>query len=183
MRFFILILFILHSNFLFCQNSKINIQYITLKNKIIEKEIEEIVDKEIENDKTNGFFKKGLGYINLYMENYVHGDTLAKCYVEPSMYSLKKGDENAKYPIFYTYINGRIVLIYINILQNFINPIFSERSKSKIRRKLNYFLEKTTDQTFYDDSGKKAFRDKNFRIDYFKFDSGKYFYLTKDELY
>ncbi len=157
------------------------IQYLDLKDKFVIKEIEKLIKDEINSNDTSQFFKKGLGYIKLNIYNYSDRDTIIKYYLTPSLEGLKKEDTDNKYPLFYTYVSKRIVLIYLNVLLEFADYKLAEKSKRRIRKKIEPFLEKTRKMTFYDIEGKKTFTDKNFRIDYIKFHAGRYIYILKDK--
>lgn len=157
------------------------IQYLVLKDKFLIKEIKKLIVDEINSNDSNQFFKKGLGYVRLNVYNYSHNDTLIKYYITPTMTSFKKDDNDDLYPLFYTYINERIVLIYLNVVNEFSIFNLSKKSKTRFRKKVEIFLPETKKMTFYDMEGKKTFTDKNFRIDYFKFHGGKYIYILKDK--
>ena len=164
----------------FGQNGKaIAIQYVILKDEVINKEIGILITRESNSNDPEHFFKRGLGYIIINIRQYFRSDTLTEYYIEPSMNALKREDPDSKYPVFYNYVGGRPVLIYANALQSTINLVFLPNSKSELRKRLNPYLEKTTSRVFCDASGRKIFKDKHFRSDHFKFDSGKYIYIMK----
>lgn len=183
MRVLIILALLANSLCSFGQNNvPVTIQCVTLRDEVLKKEIINIIAEESNSNDPDSLFKKGLGYVVVHIQSYSRGDTLTKYYIAPSLISLKEKDFDDNYPNFYSYVGGRIVLIYINEIQKSLNISYSDKSKSELRKKLDQFLEKTTDQTFFDNSGNKAFRDKKFRIDHFKFDAGKYVYIMKNKL-
>lgn len=160
------------------------------------KEIEKLIQEEVnakEDTSTNvkafteNFFKKGFGYVRLYIEGnlqgtfFHEGDTLARYYISPSLVSIKKEAADTVYPPFYSYVGGRLVLVYMPILDNVTDLNFSEKSKKKLRKRVDAFLEKPQDVTAYNMDGSVAFRDKHFRIDYFRIHTGKYIYILKNK--
>lgn len=168
----------------------ISIQSITIKDTILIKEVEKLIQEEVnrEMDTTttnkvfaDNFFKKGLGYVRLYIEGNLAGDTLFRYYIAASLISLKEGAEDATYPPFYTYIGGRLVLVYMPILENVAALNYSSKSKRELRKRVDAFLEKPQNVKIYNQDGSLAFKDKTFRIDYFRFHGGKYIYVLKDK--
>lgn len=99
------------------------------------------------------------------------------------MNSFKEVSNNA-YPIFYTYVNNRIVLIDVDGVDKFASFNISEKTKRKFRKKIEPFLEKTERRTFRDMEGNKTFNDNKFRIDWFRVfrvHNGKYIYTLKNK--
>jgi hypothetical protein len=155
-----------------------------LNDTIINKEIKKLIIEETNSNDPEHLFKRGFGYITVDIRELSNSDTTLCYYISPSFYNIKEGDIDSKYPIFYTYVADRLVLIYFKILEYpTVQPVFSSRSKTKIRKKINHFLEKPTARVFYDSSGNEVFMDKKFRLDRFRFDSGKYIYVMKNGIH
>lgn len=186
----LIIFFCFLANNVFGQtNAKIDIQYLELKDTVLTQEIENLILEEVNreiivNDSNKvfaeNFFKKGLGYIYLNINRNIKGDTLCMYYISPTMMTLRKDAMDNAYPPFYSYIGGRLIFIYLSELEFAANITYSGKSKKMLRKKLDRFLEKPKDVTFYDLNGKKEFRDKKMRIDYFQFHNGKYIYILKN---
>ena len=73
------------------------------------------------------------------------------------------------------------MLVYMPILEHVADLSFSRKSKKELRKQVDAFLEKPQDVTAYNMDGSVAFRDKNFRIDYFRVYDGKYIYILRDK--
>jgi len=160
---------------------QIDIQHILLKDTFLRKEVEKLIAEQVNSNDPQHSFKHGLGYITVNVSKHSKGDTLLEYYIAPNLYSIKEEDLNQIYPPFYTYIGNRIALIYLSELDFVAKVAYSEKSKRMLRKKIKPFLEKTKDVTFYDVEGRKMFRDKKMRIDYFQFHNGKYIYILKDK--
>lgn len=168
---------------------ELKIQYIEIKDPFIIKEIEKLILEEVNRERdtttnkvyTENLFKNGLGYINLTINSNFKGDTICRYYISPSLVSIKEEQADDVYPPFYTNIGGRLILIYSSELEFLSNGSYTEKSKKMLRKKLEPFLERVKDVTFYDMQGKKAFRDKKMRKDYFQFHNGKYIYILKNK--
>lgn len=172
------------------KNKSVEIQYIALQDTFLVKEIEKLIQEEVNRVMdtavtneliTENFFKKGLGYVDLYIEGNLKGDTLAKYYIVPSLMSIREDAADEAYAPFYTYISGRLVLVHMPLLKKAAALNFSGKSKKMLRKRVDAFLEKPQDVTVYGMDGSVAFRDKNFRIDYFRFHGGKYIYMLKSK--
>jgi hypothetical protein len=185
MRFYIILLINLLSITAFCQGkNQVDIQYIDLSDSVVIKEIKSIINEEINSNDPEHLFQRGFGYITINIKEFSKSDTLYSYYISPSLSDIKKSELDKKHPIFYTYVANRLVIIYLDILRYPIfNSTVSSRSKSKLIKKINAFLEKPVDRTFYDSSNKIVFRDKHFRLNRFKFDSGKYIFIMKNSAY
>ncbi|MCC9135236.1 hypothetical protein ACFSKU_12115 [Pontibacter silvestris] len=166
------------------------IQYITIKDTFLVKEMEKLIQDEVNREPdttttdkvfTENFFAKGLGYVRLYAGGNLEGDTLTRYYIAPSLVSIKKEAADYVYPPFYSYVGGRLVLVYVPVLENVTKFNFSKKSKKKLRKRVDAFLEKPRDMTFYDMEGNVAFKDKHFRIDYFRIHDDKYIYILKNK--
>jgi hypothetical protein len=167
------------------KRAKLTIEQVTLLDTFLLNQVNLLIEEESEQD---SLFKKGLGYVELhyvnnfsevFMEDAEKEHVIRSYYISPSLYSLKK-DNELSYPPFYSYVGERLVFIYPFRLDNLLCYRYSKRSKRQLRRKLEPFLEKPKSQTFYGIDGKKSFRDKKFRVDYFKFHGGKYIYIFND---
>lgn len=175
---FMLILFVIQT--IHGQGKKFKIQHIDIKDSSFIKNVTSIIENEKNSTgDEHHFFKNGLGYISVTMYDYVYGDTLLKYNVLPMMSNIGEDDAAIVYPLYYTNIDGRPILIYLSTLKSFAKIEFDKKSKQSISKLIQPFLEKTKDVQMYDENGKKAFRDKNFRINYFKFFGGKDFFIVK----
>lgn len=166
----------------FCQNNKhVSIQYISLNDSVLVKEIKSTIGEETSSNDPEHLFENGFGYINVYINSFINSDTIYSFYILPSFHYIKKNAHNNEYPCFYTYILNKLVLIYIKTLNDSIISLdYSLRSKARLRKKISSFLEEATDRTFYDSSNHKVFRDKHFRLERFRFDSGKSVFIMKN---
>lgn len=182
-RYLSFVLFLLTGNS-FAQEKprSIRIQEIVLKDSVLIQQIEKLIQDEINNkEDKHEFFKRGLGYINLSLLNYTDKGVLRKYYISPKMVSLRKNDSDSKYPLFYSYVGNRLVLIDINAFENSMIYQITESSKRRFRKKLEPYLEKTQNITARDSSGNIKIRDKHFRADYFWMHSGRYIYIYQDK--
>lgn len=181
------------------KSTGIDIQYITLKDSVLIREVENLImyeenrtiEKGHADDKvyTENLFKKGIGYIEVRMEKYhsgspnflADGDTLYKYYIDPSWYSLKENDSDALYPPFYTYIGGKIVMLHFPIIEKVGHLQYTSRSKKELRRRLEKYLEKPQKVNLKSEDGTLVIRDDKFRIDYFRFEEdGRHIYIIQN---
>lgn len=181
------------------KNSPIDIQYIEVQDSVLVQEVKKLIayeeNREIRKPKpgekvySENLFKKGLGYIEVHMESFYSdpnrvndGDTLYSYFIDPSWHVFRDDTLDSVYPPFYTYIGGRIVLLYFPILRQVADIRYSKKSKKAFRKKIDKYLEKPEAVTAYNLDGSVAFRDKNFRITYFRFEhDGRHIYILKNK--
>lgn len=182
---FAFLFFIISCSNASCQSSKgLSIQYVQIKDSILIKEIVSTIAIEVNGSDPEHLFRKGLGYIYVNIYSFLKSDTIGSYYISTSFHILRPTSTDDEYPAFYTYVNDRLVLLDNNYLtENVLRPNYSAKSKRKLRKKIEPFLEKTTDATFYDSDNRVAFRDKKFRVERFRFDSGKYVFVLRNGTY
>lgn len=151
----IIILNLSSLNYSYGQNQKI--KEIELTSNILKNQITSFIkDKKNNNSK----FKE-LGYVvvNLdYYNNRANKPELSLIYTIKDQYvSLK---ENSQFPLFYTYIENKIVLLYIDNYHNYIN--LSTKSKKRLSNKINKTLGKREKIRGYNSEGEKIIEDKYF---------------------
>lgn len=101
------------------------------------------------------------GYIQLrqtYFNKYARQDSLKFQYDISDQYYRPTNN----LPGFYTYIEGKLVLIFDNSLTS-INFLNSKKRQRKINRLVKPYLSKTIHLKIKDDSGKVIINDKHFR--------------------
>jgi len=175
---FVIMLFLIQT--IYGQEKKLKIQYLDIRDSSFIKNVTSIIENEKNSTgDEHRFFKNGLGYISVTVYDYIHGDTLLKYNVLPMMSNIGRDDAALVYPFYYTYIDGRPILVYLHSINSIAKIEFDEKSKQFISKLIQPFLEKTKDVQMYDENGRKTFRDKNFRINYFKFFGEKDFYIVK----
>jgi len=164
------------------KNTPIRIQEIVLKDSFLVQQIEKLIHDEINNKvDSNRFFKKGLGYINLHLLNSTDRDVLRKYCISPGISGFRESNPDEIYPLFYSYVADRMVLIYSDEFRGIADLRITETSKRRFRRKLEPFLEKTQNITAYDSVRNVKIRDKHFRPDHLWMHSGKYIYIYRDK--
>lgn len=169
---------------------KIDIQCITLKNKGIEEAIKVFI-KRIENQ--NQLFKNGFGFLSISniqigskmrpirIEEWsrIKNDTILKFDININSYILLEkfepdGFMSDNYPPFYTFIDGRLILLYDDIFDTYITgnhafvnmDVFTENSMKKLREAMfPYFkLALNEDFEFKDILGQKSKLDREQRL-------------------
>ena len=166
-----------------CQSKRMGtkISYLELKDSTLVENIKRIINKEVNSDTSkNNMFRKGLGYILLEVKQHFNSDTLRQYYIDPQLLSFKDDTDDRLYPDYFSFVDNRLVIIHLQVLDEFTKRYLTAKTKSNFRKLINSYLGKTKKMTFYDVDNKKAFTDKNFRIDYFKFDSGVMIYILKN---
>ena len=158
---------------------KNDVNFIVLKDTTLKAAVYKIVDREVAKTDSNNLFKKGLGYISVHVTQYSERDTLISYYISPELFAFKNDTPDDLYPGYYSYLGDRLVLIYIDAFKNMATRVLTEKYKKRVREVVNNTLEKPKKVVFYDVNNKKAFTDKNFRIDYLNFHSGIYLYIFK----
>lgn len=159
---------------------RINIQEITLKDSVMIDVIHQVVNSEEQSTDSTNFFKRKLGYIAVYISEPHNRDTLLKYEIEPRMRDIKEDADDSVFPLFYSYVSGKLILIYFASLRRITDCPFTLKSKRAIRKKINTFLEPTKKVTFYDTNHKRVFTDRKFRIDYIKYDAGKTVFIMRN---
>ncbi|WP_289021959.1 hypothetical protein [uncultured Salegentibacter sp.] len=159
MRYFkvLIFLFFIQLSHSYAQNLKI--QEINLSNNVLENEIINFIDnkkQEYTNFNDFGYIKVTLDYYN----SQANQKELSHIFSIKDQYIPLKTEAN--YPLFFTYIDDKIVLLYTNEFR-LINEIkFSKRSKRKLEKKVNKSLGKTEHVIAYNSKGEKVIDDKDF---------------------
>ena len=131
------------------------ISYLKLTDTALIDGINKVVKQE-ENNPNDPLFKKGLGYINVSVQKYSKNDTVIVYYIAPQAFSIRQRDDNQVYPDYYSFVNGRLVLIKLPVLEAFTSRAFTEKSKKLIRELINDHLDKPVKIRFPDANGKKG---------------------------
>lgn len=143
-----------------------SISYISLTDSTLINTINKVVDAATNVESTDNLFRKGFGYISVHVTKYTQKDTLRVYSIAPSLFSIREESSNNLYPDYYSIINNRLVVIYLDGLRQFANMEYSDKAKQQIRSIVNGTLEKTKKVTFCDNNEKESFTDKHFRIDH-----------------
>lgn len=174
----LLLLFLTQKGFCQSKSGNAEITYLHIKDSLLISSIQKLV-KQVET--TDTLYRKGYGYITLQVKEYSQKDTLIDYSINPSLLSIREDSIDQLYPDHYTYVNNRLVLIHINVLNQLAVRKYTEKSKSEIRKLVNSTLEKTRKVTFYDVNEKKAFTDKHFRVDYLLRNYAIHLYILKNK--
>lgn len=159
MKYFkiLILFFFIQLNHLYSQNLKI--QEIKFANSILQKEIINFIDKR---KKEYPKFKD-IGYIKVTLNYYKDN---AKQKELSYIYSFKDQyitlNNNSNYPLFFTYINNKIVLLYTNKFNDDNKINLSKKSKKKLAKKIKKSLGKTERLVVFNSKGEKIIDDKNF---------------------
>ena len=129
--------------------------------------------------KNNAFFKKGYGYVNIFLQSFSQGDTLRRYNISPSLVGIKHRQPDRYYPDYYSYINNKLILIHIDALDDFLDRKLSEKDKKRIRKLVDNTLEPT--RTIVLPHVGKRVKDKHFRPDYFLLDGGLNVFVLKGD--
>lgn len=163
------------------KQKKVRIQYLPIADSSIIGTIRQVIDQEVNSSDTNHFFRKGLGYVAMHIQRFSGGDTVLRYDLLPAMYGFKKKDDDDVYPPFYSYVDGRLVLIFSSQLERVGGKIaFTTKSKARLRKQVDRFLEKTERAVFRDMNNKKVFTDRHFRMDYIQFDNETTVFLLRN---
>ena len=156
------------------EEGTMSLQEVTLGDSIAVKQIELMIDTLTA---TDARFREGLGGIRLTVLNTQRDSALSEYVLGPDSFSiyqmLKEGikDKDRLFPMFYTYISGRLVLIYHEPLGDLLDVTYSRKSKKALLKNMSVYLEEPVTVVLRDDQGKKlGKKDRNARLD-------SYFYL------
>lgn len=141
----------------YSQNLKI--QEIKLTNSVLENEIINFID--IRKQEYPKF--KDIGYIKVTLDYYKNNSNqkeLSYIFSIKDQYTLLKNNSN--YPLFFTYINNKIVLLYTNKFNDNNEVKISKRSKKRLARKIKQNLGKTERLVAFNSKGEKVIDDKDF---------------------
>lgn len=189
---YIFILFFIFNNITIAQYQsrgnvveKIDIQFLSLNNIDIEKAIR-IVIKRIENQ--NQVFKNGFGFLyisdieiantirpfRLEKWDSIKNDTILKVNINIGSYILLEKFEvdglmSDSYPPFYTFVDGRLILLYDSIFHAYAGQsknLFTEKSKKILREAMltSFKLALNEDFEFTDLLGQKRKFSKEQRL-------------------
>jgi hypothetical protein len=124
---FILIL-ILVFNTIHVKAQDLSIQKVNLKDSVVRNEILNIFDKLAN---TDSIFKRGYGYLTLDFQAYGKGDTTSRYLISPQ---IRRFDEGSLFPLQYTIITKRLILLYNVDSAMYIDLKFSLSEKRKFIR-------------------------------------------------
>jgi len=152
----------------------ITITQVRLEDKTLEDSIYAFIKNESEND---SLFNKS-GYILLLFDHYNYTNPTKKiiysCFYNKSYDAFDDINDDAAFPLFYTYINNRIVIIKDLPVASSINYSITKKSKRKFIKRLTPFLTKASTITI---KGQKV---KNFRFPIVVIHGGKRFFKLSD---
>lgn len=157
----------------------LTIQHTELQDSVVIREVKKLITEDIAGAE---LVREGMGYINLFEEDY-HGknSSFSRKYEFFMSFSPPKEDWPAQaYPLFYTYISGRLVLINLGGIRHSVKLVYSTKSKKHLRKLIKPFVAKPQKLVFRDLNGKKVFTDKHAQQEPIRFDSGKVVYIRKD---
>jgi hypothetical protein len=95
---------------------------------------------------------------------------------------IRPNDLENKYPLFYSYVANRLVLVYIEGFRNVSEYSFTAKDKKRFRKLVDQYLEKPLKITAYDEKGNIKFIDKKFSLD-FSWSKGQYLYQLNNRGY
>jgi len=180
--FLIVLSFLIKVDLSIAQKRYTDIPFVEISDSTLVSNINKIVDREVNSDSTQyNPYSKGYGYVILNVKEYSKGDTLVQYYISPMWLSYKEDTQDSAYPDAYSYVGGQLVIIRLSVLTNFVPKRYSANTKKRLRNLINSRLQKAKKITLYQGDKNKAVTDKNFRIDYIKFDAGIYIYMRKNK--
>ncbi len=172
------------------RNKKIEIQKITITNSYVVDAIKQLID---DSNKDNKLFEDGFGYIvldGISFRNYTTmsdktpnsgkwTDTLTSFNVHLGSAYLGSSDPECfqcdYFPTYYTYIDGRLVLVYddafrwltprkqrLRIEKKYTDEVFSDKSVKKLSKIVNQTLQQTLDTSFV---FYNPFEDRSYKLD------------------
>ncbi|MCK5401959.1 MAG: hypothetical protein KAJ28_10030 [Flavobacteriaceae bacterium] len=157
---FLIILFLSYAGLGYSQTSRIEL--VQLKDSVFLKGVSEIIKKakiQYPPFKDKGYIQVYLNYLN---KEAVNEQIFAEYRVNDQYFSLKLRYTRSLFPKFYSYIDGKIILIY-NKTVPILNLGFSKRSKRRLIKKMEPFLSKKEHLIARDNNGKIIINDKSFR--------------------
>ncbi|WP_423146445.1 hypothetical protein [Rubrolithibacter danxiaensis] len=165
-----------------CQKAhSAHIQYIELSDTSLINEIKKVIAKEVNSNDPEFFFKRDFGYVEVRISEFSQGDTIMKVEISPALSGIQKGQPDFYYPNYYSYIDGKLILIYSRLVRQLFKIELTNSTKNKIRKKVLKVLPKPEKKTLYDINGKVISKNTPIRIDYFKFYSEGSLYFIKTE--
>jgi hypothetical protein len=137
----------------------LKIQETTLTHHTLKNEIANFINK-----KKQEYPKfKNVGYVTVLLEYYNKNATQKEVSyifsIKDQYISLK---ENSNYPLFFTFINNKIVLLYTNTAANNNKVKLSKRSKKRLAKKIKKSLGTTERLIVLNPRGKKIIDDNHF---------------------
>jgi hypothetical protein len=115
--------------------------YITITDTVLTKNIVNVIDKFRSDAFRASPFKKGMGYVALYVVDYPRKDTLIHYSIIPESDQFKPTTNELRYPDGYSYCKGWLVLIYYDsITREFGERAYTEKTKRKIRKMIDKTL-------------------------------------------
>ncbi|MCJ8209307.1 hypothetical protein MUY27_06275 [Mucilaginibacter sp. RS28] len=158
------------------QRLNVDIQELNIKDSTFTKNITNFIEEQKKGGDEFHFFKKGLGYVTVQIADYHKNDTLLRYAVLSQASSFNHDTDDGVYPQYYTFIDGHPVLLYFRSVSMLGNLKYSEKSKKKLQKVIEPFLEKKRTKLLYDVNQKKTVKVKNFRNEFFKFIGATIYY-------
>ena len=128
------------------KDSSLSIQYLKIEDTTMTRLLTDFI---IHKNATDSAFKKGIGYVRVYGSNYQKrdpkteiSDTVFQFSVDILDIPCFKVSSDGSYPMYYTFIAGKLVEFSINESVTKITPLhFSEKSKAEFRKVQAPFLD------------------------------------------
>ncbi len=140
MKIFCFFAFLMLSQIFYSQSKKLLIQEITISDTLVVKQIKEMVEHY---SQTDSLFRSGLGGISLTIKKPINDSILRQYYLTPdSFYAIAGKDDDDYYPQYFDYISNRLILIYIEGLENVFQVDYTKKSKRNLQKRIDNFLEK-----------------------------------------
>lgn len=178
MKTFCFLAFLMISQISYSQSKKLSVQEITISDTLVVKQIMEMVKQY---SQTDSLFRSGLGRISLTLKKSSNDTILRHYYLNPdSFYGIVGKDDDNYYPRYFSYVSNRLVLIYIEGLQDVFQVDYTKKSKQKLQKKIDNFLEKKKKIALPDSTNSISIA-KNFRGNpYTYMNSGIDIFIYKD---
>ena len=139
--------------------NQITIQNITLQDTFLTQQIKKLI---VDLENTDSLFKRGIGYLHLHTVIPKEIGAVRAYHIFPNSSSLDI-EHDEQFPSYYTIVETRPVLIYLNIFEGIACRSFSKQSKKKLTRVIEPYLTKKTNVKARDGArGIKDFREEFF---------------------
>lgn len=124
---------------LLSEKEKISIKKVTLTD---EKLIDQIKDIISENRNDTVFSKRGYIRVDYVHHGYKNGAVIRAYHIKPEYQHADDVTNDRLFPVYYTYVNNRLVSIYDTGIQNSICYQIAAKSKMRYQRLLEPYLSK-----------------------------------------
>lgn len=121
------------------EKEKLTIKMVTLTDEKLITQIKEIINEK-QND--SGFLKRGYIRVNYVHHGYKNEAVLRAYNIKPEYQHADDVTNDRLFPIYYTYVENRLVTIYDSGIQNSICYQIATKSKMRYQRILEPYLSK-----------------------------------------